>query len=325
MLARQRWAEQKAKSSGLAVAANNGSSASVSCGAVQLRASEGNDGGVSSEDEPPDKVRRKFSLRRMVSDSGAGPSPDSGCLPSGYPWPSLRWFTEKIWCALTPHRGRSIVSRIVSLVSCCIGLGQELFQLAALRLPIGRGIACAEICSRLRDLLPKLHGDLVGPIYDSMASLVARWNIGDMERLDILFIGPSCQPFSSQRSATFSATPPHQHQSFGTTFGGPDTPGGSALECLRQLRPLCACVEQVLGFDRRVCRGFSPQLNDHNVSWAKYFMLQVEAIRDPIDPDFRYSCEALEFQASAWSNLERNRFPYKYCSRMLLFHSGVLV
>lgn len=64
---------------------------------------------------------------------------------------------------------------------------------------------------------------------------------------DILVIGPPCQPYSSQRGDR-SRTMFDKHPFFRTTFGGPDTPGGSAIEIIRNRLPAALLMEQVGGF-----------------------------------------------------------------------------
>ena len=309
MSLRQRVAEQKARKSGLTAAIAKAELPPLVDPDTEKQPSS-QEQPLSSDEDPPSKVRRRYALRRWISDETPGAAkPESGVeRPQSAPFPSVSWVSKPIWTAMCPQRDKLGTPKWrPRMVSLCTGVGQDIFQATACEMPIARGVVCAELCQHLRNFLQRNHGQHVGVTYQSIAALLASWAVNHGGHPDIMTAGSPCPPFSRQRLGS-SAIPAHQHPEFAVTFGDATTQLGSVLSAIETLLPGCGVLENVPGMGTTtVAKEYDRVAHAQGKSYYRLWRDKVEAVRDPVDAGFRYATEVLEFTATEWLNLEKNR------------------
>ncbi len=111
------------------------------------------------------------------------------------------------------------------------------------------------------------------------------------ERVDLVVLGPPCQPYSAMR-ANRAQVQPHQHKDFHTIFD--DT-----INYIRVHRPRGGILENVTGFAKHLKPGFDDDLRPLPKSWLLKLLAELET--------FGYVHRVLKLDSGVWTEAPRER------------------
>lgn len=165
-------------------------------------------------------------------------------------------------------------------------------------IPFSRTVVC-EANATCRKFLTVNHAADIEHQCEDMESY-AEWvsSQGPSQRPDIMVGGPSCQPFTQQRSNRKTCTA-QDHLLFDRVFGQSD----SYLSCLEHARPLIAILEEV--------KGFTSKSSDSQLSgFDKFKAAAQQVLLDPANSasgPLYVAIKAFILEASIWLDVSRPR------------------